>query len=221
MSKPAKERISAFAKRHKRALLVLAIAVLSQSFTISMPIEGRVVDEAKKPIPGADVVAIWNVELFNPLHYAHPWGAVRVLHVRTDATGRFRIPLAITLHTPQIPFSLLMRDNSMPELVVTAPGHAAATAINDRFGINGPAHSGGFWFVKTTSLDGDDIRIVHLSALSQMPDARTNGNLSIAEHEIEYASSSCSKRLLCRGTPIAGVIDVLKKNERQLETYLR
>lgn len=210
-----------FFKRYRVAiLLILGFAVL-QTFTISLPISGRIVDEEGKPIANAEIAVLWQVRAYAIVDTG-PAGAVKVSRVATDEAGRYRIPAAFIVHTPMLPFSYLMRTGDMPKLVVVARGHQVATVGNDFFGIDGPASFGGFWFVRASSLRGDDVKLKALDKLlSQRLSARADSNLSFGADEIRLAQSSCKSRFVCVADSTDSVLMLIKENERDLEEMLR
>src|SRR5262249_28206668 len=130
--------------RRKPLVVLILLIALSQSFTVTLPIDGRIVDEAGQPIGYAEIAALWMVRAWNPVDSPSPAGAVRVSRVISDAQGRFHVPAAFILHTPVVPFSWLIRSNEMPMLAVVADGYRVALRSNDQYGLFGPANSGGF-----------------------------------------------------------------------------
>ena len=178
----------------KRIFVGILVLLVCQSFTITMPIRGRVVDaETGRPIHGAQVAGLWQLDL-NAILHKLPGGTVHISRVRTDGDGRFTLPLAIIVHAPLMPFSLLYRsDSDMPLVLVVADGYGVMSDTNDVFGINGPPHSAGFLFLRVSSVQNSEFRLTPVTSLSRRAKTlnTTESRLQYAESEIWLAQASC------------------------------
>lgn len=192
---------------------VAALLLAIQSITITLPIHGRVVDEASgKPVAGAAIAALWQFDAWTPVH-GLPGGTVKIAQAVTDEEGVFRFPAAFILHPPLLPLSWLMRsDTDMPGLVVVADGYQPQWGANDVFGINGPRHASGFLSVRTSSLQGAVLRLPPLPAVL---DARQlnqyRDGLGWTANQIGFAAGSCARRVYCQSHSLADVRRAIKR----------
>jgi hypothetical protein len=202
----------------KRIFVGVLVLFVCQSFTVTMPISGRVVDaETGRPILGAQVAGLWQLELNAILHNL-PGGTVRISRVRTDADGRFRLPLAFIVHAPLMPFSLLYRsDSKMPLVFVVADGYGVGSAANDVFGINGPAHPEGFLFLRVSSVQNSEFKMTPLTFIAARENVEHDeGRLEYAESEILDAQASCRARMTCAMKPLDTMLDAIARVRNDL-----
>lgn len=216
-----KSRARLFYERYKWPLLVVVALLVSQSFTISLPIDGRIVNESGNPISDAEIAALWHVETVDFIHVPTPAGAVRIAHVKSGPQGRFRVPAAFIAHTPMLPFSLLSRTNHMPQLLVVARGYRLTAATNDRFYLSGAPKGGGFWFVRTSSVDESDIELQSLQDFVSEDGSLVNANFYYADSTIALARSSCRRRLTCTSASLYSFLELVRQGERELEELLK
>jgi hypothetical protein len=195
------------------ALGVLAILAVFQSITITLPVDGHVVDETTdQPVRGAAIAALWQLDAWSIVQKL-PGGTVNVAETLTDQQGAFRFPAAFLIHSPLAPFSWQSRsDTNMPMLIVVADGYQPSSANNDVFGVHGPAHSSGLLSVRSSSLRGATLRLRPLPpafAAEQLTEYRIS--LGTARTAVSLAVSSCARRGYCESNSLASVQEALAR----------
>jgi hypothetical protein len=184
---------------------VSALAMLAalQSITITLPINGRVVDKASgEPIPNAAVAALWQLEVWTPVH-GQPGPTIRIAQALTNEDGAFEFPMTVLFHPPVLPLSWLMRsDDRMPELIVAANGYCPDKLNNDTLGIFGPAHGSGFWFVRASSLQQAHARLLALPEGIAAQNA-DQCDIAWAKFKVAEAQGTCARRWYCKHDSLA------------------
>ncbi|WP_129780544.1 carboxypeptidase-like regulatory domain-containing protein [Peristeroidobacter soli] len=193
-------------------LLVVLGLVAVQSITITLPIRGRVLDEATgKPVVRAAVVALWQLDAYGFEHT--PAGAVRMAEALTDEDGVFRIPIAVMIHLPLLPFSPLARsDTSMPELIFVADGYYPESASNVRSWISEREPASGFLSLRTSSLERAEHRLTPVNSERARAQRRNYvGDLGWVSSAIQMAAGTCAKRLFCKGDRLVHTWNALER----------
>jgi hypothetical protein len=179
---------------------VVFFFALVQSITVTPSIHGRVIDEqTQQPLPDVMVAASWNLEQLALVDSSVSAGPVKVAEMSTDRNGAFTFPAALLVHKPVLPFSWFARsDEEMPLLTLAKQGYQVTIVGNDIFGMEGPAHGGGFLALRSSSLENVSVRMTRWS----QADTQANDRRSLALERLSFAEHMCSRRWLCQEQPL-------------------
>jgi len=104
--------------------LCLGAWVLSQSFTLSLPIDLRIVDAATRaPVQGAIALALWKSYAVT-LGGANSGPELMAAAAQSDSSGWVHLPMRFAGHRPFAPFSRYARDwDYFPQLIIAHREH--------------------------------------------------------------------------------------------------